>query len=209
MARTNIHHEHKKQELLTSIWELLLQYGYEEMSISLIIKELAISRGAFYHYFKSKEECVDEAIASYIHSTVTQLQAMDIKKDSATHRLQAAIQNAVQLFHNYPIQTQLHTKKQNTVFHQKLMIAFTKHMAFFYADIIQDGVATKEFTTSYPLELAEMILTLSNFYIDIVLFQWDPQSLDRKVEALEELINASLHTKKYTSFFPFYDEGNK
>lgn len=56
MARTKINYNNKKQEILNSVWDILLHYGYGQMIISVIIKELSISRGAFYHYLKSKEE---------------------------------------------------------------------------------------------------------------------------------------------------------
>ncbi|MCC0647065.1 TetR/AcrR family transcriptional regulator [Clostridioides sp. ZZV15-6598] len=203
MARTNVNFDSKKQELLTSIWQVLLKYGYEQMSISIIIKELSISRGAFYHYFQSKEECVDLAIGEYVSQSVTILRNMDNYSECAVIRLQQAIKNGISLFHDNIEQSKVINEPENAIFHQKLMIAFTKYMSPFYASIIKDGVISKEFETSFPLEVAEMLLTLSNFYLDNVLFQWEANSMKNKIKALEELVNKSLGTEKYIAFFDF------
>jgi AcrR family transcriptional regulator len=203
MARTKINFDNKKQEILTSIWNILLKYGYEQMTISIIIKELSISRGAFYHYFQSKEECVDAAIEDYVNRSVSILNNMDNHSECAAIRLQEAIRNGIELFHSNIEEEQVINRPENAVFHQKLMIAFTKCMAQFYSSIIQDGIKTNEFETPYPLEVAEMLLTLSNFYLDSALFQWKEESMKKKIDALEELANKSLGTKKHIAFFQF------
>ncbi|WP_249662401.1 TetR/AcrR family transcriptional regulator, partial [Lysinibacillus fusiformis] len=83
MARTNKNYEHKKNDILIRIWEVLLQYGYEKMTLPIIIKEEGISRGAFYHYFQSKEECVDEAVKLFVENAVVEIKTMDNKTLSA------------------------------------------------------------------------------------------------------------------------------
>lgn len=203
MARTKVNFEKKKKEILHSVWDILFQYGYEGMTISVIIKEISISKGAFYHYFQSKEECVDEAISEYVNSTVAILEDMDTKKDSATIRLQKAIQNGVALFHNKNEQEQFMNQPENAVFHQKLMIAFTKYLSQYYCSIIQDGIENHELETTYPLEVAEMLLTLCNFYLDSALFGWEIESIKTKILALEELANKALGTKEFIPFFNF------
>lgn len=203
MARTNVNFEAKKQDLLTSIWNILLKYGYEEMTISVIMKELSISRGAFYHYFQSKEACVDAAIEEYVNRTVRALESMDVRGEGAPVRLKCAIQNGVMLFHGNVEQDRIINQPENAVFHQKLMIAFTKYLSPFYAAIIDDGIKAGEFDTAFPVEVAEMLLTLSNFYLDSQLFHWKPESIAGKIAALEELANKALNTKEYISFFKF------
>ena len=203
MARTKINFENKKQELLSSIWNILLKYGYRQMTISVIIKELSISRGAFYHYFKSKEECVDAAIIEYVNQYISKIKNMDNHRECATIRLQKAIKNGFILFHENIKQAEIINQPENAIFHQKLMIALTKYMAKFYSCIIQDGIKSREFQTSFPLETSEMLLTLSNFYLDSILFKWEEKNMKNKIAALEELANKSLETKTYINFFQF------
>lgn len=201
MARTNKNYEHKKNDILIQIWEVLLQYGYEKMTLPIIIKELGISRGAFYHYFQSKEECVDEAVKLFVENAVVEIKAMDNKTLSADVRLKMAVQNSISLFHQNKEQDRMMNQPENAVFHQKLMIGLTKYLAPYFAEIIEQGVEEKIFYTNYPLEIAEMLLTLSNFYLDKDLFHWDPETIPYKITAYEELINKGLGTTDNIGFF--------
>lgn len=201
MPRTKINFENKRQELLHAIWEILLKYGYEKTTLSVIIEELGISKGAFYHYFQSKEECADAAIAAYVSRSVPVLQGMDDAGECASVRLQRAILNGILLFHQDAGQDTFMNQPENAVFHQKIMIAFTKYLSPFYSSLIQEGLKNHEFETAFPLETAEMLLTLCNFYLDSDLFHWEPQSREQKINALEALANKALGTKTYLPFF--------
>jgi len=201
MARTNKNFEHKKNDILIQIWEVLMQYGYEKMTLPIIIKELGISRGAFYHYFQSKEECVDEAVKLFVENAVVELKAKDNKTLCADVRLKMAVQNSINLFRQNQEQDRAINQPENAIFHQKLMIGLTKYLSPYFAEVIEQGVEENIFHTYYPLEMAEMFLTLSNFYLDIDLFHWDTKTIPIKITAYEELLNKGLGTTKHIGFF--------
>ncbi len=56
MARPNTHFNNKRDELILIAFQLFTKKGYEETSISDIMKKAEISKGALYHYFTSKEK---------------------------------------------------------------------------------------------------------------------------------------------------------
>lgn len=66
MARPADNHENKKRELLAVAEKLFIVKGYEQTSIDDILKESGISKGGFYHYFKSKDEILSESINNII-----------------------------------------------------------------------------------------------------------------------------------------------
>ncbi|EDW4537606.1 helix-turn-helix transcriptional regulator, partial [Salmonella enterica subsp. enterica] len=37
------------------MWNIFVRNGYENTTLALILKELSIPKGVFYHYFASKE----------------------------------------------------------------------------------------------------------------------------------------------------------
>ncbi|MFC1898189.1 TetR/AcrR family transcriptional regulator [Candidatus Cloacimonadota bacterium] len=51
--------EVRRNEILMKAQELFYTNGYNNTSVSMVIEALGISKGAFYHYFKSKEELLD------------------------------------------------------------------------------------------------------------------------------------------------------
>jgi AcrR family transcriptional regulator len=58
--------ELRKNEIMTAAQSLFYENGYDNTSINLIIETLGISKGAFYHYFKSKEDLLDQLADKFI-----------------------------------------------------------------------------------------------------------------------------------------------
>jgi len=52
----------KRKEILDVAQRLVYTKGYEQMSIQDILNELHISKGAFYHYFDSKQALLEALI---------------------------------------------------------------------------------------------------------------------------------------------------
>jgi AcrR family transcriptional regulator len=59
MARIVKKAAERRSEILLKAQELFYKKGYNKTSVSMVIEALGISKGAFYHYFKSKEELLD------------------------------------------------------------------------------------------------------------------------------------------------------
>lgn len=61
-----------RQKLVNKGYELINMYGYHAVSIDLILKEIKLTKGAFYYHFKNKhhfvEAIINERIAKEIHS---------------------------------------------------------------------------------------------------------------------------------------------
>ncbi len=140
-----------------------MQYGYEKMTLPIIIKELGISRGAFYHYFQSKEECVDEAVKLFVENAVVELKAKDNKTLSADVRLKMAVQNSINLFHQNQEQNMTINQPENAIFHQKLMIGLTKYLSPYFAEIIEQGVEEKFFSHVLSLRNGRNVLDIIKF----------------------------------------------
>ena len=57
--------EVRKQELLNSALDLFAEKGYDHTSINEIIEKVGVTKGAFYYYFKSKEQVLDEIVDKF------------------------------------------------------------------------------------------------------------------------------------------------
>ena len=62
MARSNKHHEANKEALIQIALDLFVENGYENTTITQIMKAANLSKGGMYHYFSSKEEILDAVI---------------------------------------------------------------------------------------------------------------------------------------------------
>lgn len=195
MVRTKKDFAAKRDELLARIWDIFLVNGYASTTLALIRKELSLSKGVFYHYFSSKEECADLAVERYVRLGIDHLRGMELSGMGADRKLVRLMLAGVQFFNPAEEQAEQINASGNAVLHQKLMIALTKQLAPVYAETISQGVAEGVLSTRYPLEAAEMILTLANLYLDRDLFAWSPEAMPHKIQALadamEKIMGAS------------------
>ncbi len=82
-----------KEEIIKKSLELFAEKGYENTSVSDILKEVEISKGGLYHYFASKEEILDniseqfaDTITGYVEAnmseSMTNVQKLKIIEDA-------------------------------------------------------------------------------------------------------------------------------
>ncbi|MFL0250323.1 TetR/AcrR family transcriptional regulator [Clostridium neuense] len=200
MSRTNINFDNKRTELANNIWDIFISNGYENTTLALIIKKLGISKGALYHYFSSKEECADAAIENRVSLLINEISSTDDKNLNAIDRLKRILLASVKA-NNLNQQDEKMNDPSNKIFHQKLMVALIKSFSPIYADIISQGNDEGIFNVKHPLETAEIILTLSNFYLDEDLFKWSSKTMPIKLAAFKETLTKILGTDEKTLDF--------
>lgn len=59
-----------KQKLIDKGYELINMYGYHAVSIDLIIKEVGLTKGAFYYHFENKHQFISEIIKERIEKEI-------------------------------------------------------------------------------------------------------------------------------------------
>lgn len=183
--RTKVHFEESKEKLIQATWKIFLEKGYEKTTLAVIIKELGISKGVFYHYFTDKEDCAKACAAFYAKQCVDQLRLADQKEISAIDRLCDVITGGVNAARENNLDEI--NCEQNLIFHKMFMVALIKQLTPLYEEIFSYGNETKEFQVAYPKETAEMFLTLAQFYMDDQFFGWDgaEEEMMKKANALD------------------------
>jgi len=75
MARTVNDKEHaeRRREILDAAQRMIYAKGYEAMSVQDLLDELGISKGAFYHYFASKQALLEAFVARMTEEGVRQV----------------------------------------------------------------------------------------------------------------------------------------
>ncbi len=73
MVKTAKHRPEKTREIVTISEQLFLEKGFAETTVDDILKRAGLSKGGFYHYFKSKEEVLSESIKMLMQDMLTSL----------------------------------------------------------------------------------------------------------------------------------------
>ncbi len=54
--------EVRRQELIVAAYELFREKGFEQVSVSDIVKKVGLAQGTFYYHFKTKNELLDAVV---------------------------------------------------------------------------------------------------------------------------------------------------
>ncbi len=155
----------KRNAILDVAQRHIATKGYEQMTTQDILEDLQISRGAFYHYFESKQallmglvERVGEQAEQLVLPIVSahEMSAQDklVRFFAVLDQYKRANKDLVFAF------LRVWYADENALFRQKLYLARIKRLALWLAQIIQQGVAEGVFTAPYPDQAARIVISL-------------------------------------------------
>jgi AcrR family transcriptional regulator len=216
MARTVKKAEYtaKRNQILDAAQRLVYTKGYERMTLQDILADVQISSGAFYHYFDSKP-AVLEAFIERIRQAVEQ-PLLPIVHDphlSALDKLQRFFDtlDRLRLAHKTDVVKlgRVWYTDDNAIVRQKVDEAVVKQRAPLLTAIVRQGVREGVFTTTYPDQAGEVVLSLlqgmGNTHAKLLLSLEqegdDLQCIERIVtihaaymEAIERVLGAPPHS---------------
>lgn len=207
MARIVKEYDERKTELLDTAQVLFYQKGYENTSVADIIEAVGIAKGTFYHYFKTKEDLLNQLIERITDTILSQLEIVANDKtlnaidkfnkfyiDAGNYKKEnkQAIIVAARVFHN----------ENNLRLKDKLLKSVIGKSIPLLTPIIKQGVEEGVFKTSYSNHLASLIFSIGFYLRDefsevIVKSTIDKSDIERIVEiymmyqdAIERLLGA-------------------
>lgn len=191
-------HDIRKSEILDAAETLFYSQGYNKTTINDILKVVEIGKGTFYHYFKAKEEVLDEIINRVIEKDVEMAQAVNedntltaaekIFKILVTQQPQES-NNKVQLLEEIQ-------KANNAEIQQKSLVATIIHLTPILADVVSQGVEQGQFVTPYPTETIEFLLSSFQVIFDDGLFNWTEAEIMNKAQAFVYMMELLLGAEK-------------
>lgn len=167
MSRTVKAHEYaeKRNAILDVAMRYIATKGYEQMTTQDILEDLQISRGAFYHYFESKQALL-MGLVERIGEQAEQLVLPVISdrempaQDKLLRFFAILDQYKRENFDLVLAFLRVWYADENALFRHKLYLARIKRLAPWLSQIIREGVAEGVFTTPYPDQAARIIISL-------------------------------------------------
>ncbi len=165
MARIVKEHAVRRNEILDMAQRLVDTKGYEQMTIQDILDGLQISKGAFYHYFDSKQALL-EAIIERMVEAVEQL-ILPMVHDPYLPALEK-FQRFFAVINRYKTTQKTFFLEllrvwyadDNAIYRQKLRAAGVKLVTPWLSVIIRQGIQEGVLTNSYPDQVGEVVLSL-------------------------------------------------
>jgi len=172
----------KRNAILDVAQRLIYARGYEQMTIQDMLDDLQISKGAFYHYFDSKQVVLEglverigegaiQLLLPIVHDPV--LPALDkFRRYLATANRWKVGQKAFFL-----ALLRVWFTDDNAIVRQKLRATAIREIAPLLAEIIRQGNQEGVMTATYPDQIGEVIASLAQDAgetIGVLLLSFDP-----------------------------------
>ncbi len=167
MARIFKEEEYKfrQNEILDAVQGLFYTKSYEQTTIQDILNALQMSKGAFYHYFDSKQDLLEALVER------TSTAALEVIRPIAEDPDLIAMEKFKQFFDAAAawkterkdfLLVLLHAwyADENALLRQKMMLATMNQFTPMLAMIIRQGVAEGVFSIPYPDQIGEVFLSL-------------------------------------------------
>ena len=211
MARIVKEYAVRRDEILEAAQRLIYTKGYEKLTIRDILDELQISNGAFYHYFDAKSmlleaiiERAQDDLDKQFRSVVDDPGLPALEKfrrffdtlDRTRTAQQTLIGDVMRIWF----------ADDNAIVREKTNAVFVERRAPLLNAIVRQGVREGVFTTPYPEQAGQVILSITRGMQDAVLrlilaFEQEPEQLHyideivvvsaASADAIERVLGAS------------------
>jgi AcrR family transcriptional regulator len=160
----------KRKEILDAAQRLVYTRGFEQMSIQVILDELSISKGAFYHYFDSKQALLDGLVERMLDDAEQVLRPILAADLPAIEKLRRYFETGSRWKtdrKSFMIDLlRVWYTDSNALVRQKQEAAAIKWIAPMLAEIIRQGIIEGVFTTAYPDQIGSMVWGLAQGITD-------------------------------------------
>ncbi|RWA73736.1 TetR/AcrR family transcriptional regulator [Mesorhizobium sp.] len=196
MPRVIKHPELRREELLDQAQALFLTQGYDKASLNDVIAAAGISKGAFYHYFPSKEALLEALAERFAKQALAGVQ--DILADPALDPLgrlnallaksrQAKIETAAEAWALF----ETLFRPENLVLFHRINLAASASFSPLLVEIIRQGVADGTFRTFDPEGVADIVMQFGMATHDVIAKAFASGSnadMEIAIEALEKRV---------------------
>lgn len=173
MARTVDEETHalRRDEFLDVAQRLLETKGYERMSVQDVLGELGASKGAFYHYFGSKQALLEAVVDRLADAVAASLAPVAGEPDVAAldklGRFFAALATwKTQRRDLLVALLRVWQSDDNAIVRQKLRPEIADRIAPLLAGIVEQGGREGVFTVTQPDQSAQVIVSLIQDFND-------------------------------------------
>lgn len=209
----NKYPEETEQLILDAALKLFTEKGYEQTSILDIVGEMGgLTRGAFYHHFKSKEEVFFALTDRLFHG----LDPFEKIKEHTTSNGLEKIKSVLKIINESEEYAALQLQVLPLL--QKSPIAFQlffeqqrSDLAVHYAELIEEGINDGSIQAKHPKLTAELFCLICNIWMMPTIY---PQANEEEgwqrfdmAKSLVEFLGLPVLTKELTSRVAITEQG--
>ncbi len=156
----------RREQILHAALQLFGTQGYEETSLQDIIDKAGVSKGGFYHHFRSKADLVEHMAESVMEMALATVEEVVDRPDlTAIEKLNEHTRLVNSRKTESPTEImvilfELYGERKNLLLEDRLFSLGHARLEPLLHKIIEQGVREKVFHVTYPQETAELYVNL-------------------------------------------------
>lgn len=212
MAR-NKYPEITEARILDTATKLFLEKGWEQTTIQDIVDELGdMTRGAFYHHFKSKDEIID-AVTTRIFMGNNPFQKVEEIKDlTGLEKMKYVLKFSLRREDTMQFSQVASSVLNSPISVGKQVLDSINNMAPYFTEYMIEGISDGSICVKHAKQTAETLILLMNIWLTPLLFPSSKEEFQNKYDHLRtmyESIGLPLFDDELQYLFQkLYDEIN-
>ncbi|MEJ6951587.1 TetR/AcrR family transcriptional regulator [Natronospora cellulosivora (SeqCode)] len=162
----NAEGSNRKTQFIHTAYKLFNLKGYQQTSVQDILDEIGLSRGAFYYYFDSKEDLLEEIALNIVNKQLDIPKEIESREDlSALEKINEYIRQLIffkteNLGKYIPMVTEVYGNNKNLELEKKVLKKSEELFKPIIESMIEQGIKEGSFDVSYPGEIASLYIKL-------------------------------------------------
>ncbi|MBS7008690.1 TetR/AcrR family transcriptional regulator [Anaerostipes sp.] len=186
----NKYPEETVQKILDASLKLFLEKGYEETTVLDIIGEMGgLTRGAFYHHFKSKEEVFDTLCEKLFYETNPFDKAKKQKQLNGLEKLKFVLKTSFDETEHQQLSQASMSLMDSPAFLKKL-IESNKELTLMYQELIEEGIQDGSIKTEHAKLVSELFVLLTNFWSVPTIYPMDSEEAWEKFLLIKDIMDS-------------------
>ena len=178
-----------KQEILKTASRLFLERGFENVSIEDVVTEVNLTRGAFYHYFKSREDLFINVKTLDFNENNPFALVKEKKELNALEKLLYVLKSDVRqrLKSDDSLKIELKKLSNNSIVTKNVMQTQVNVVAPHIEMLLVEGNQDGSTSVQYPKQTAQIISLLVSTWLNPYIFKVSFKEYEDKISNLEQL----------------------
>ena len=200
----NKHPEETAKKIIETSLQLFLEKGYDKTTVLDIVSNLGgLTRGAFYHHFKSKEDVLEAIFTKFNVDRHPIQNALTAKVENGLERVKLALKYGIEAnFDNSEVSDVSRLAMQ--LMQKPRFIAEqlngNRETVAILTPMIAEGMADGSIRPGNPKVVTELLMLMINFWLIPNIFPCDMDETITKAEIIDEISEKLLGV-------PLFDDG--
>jgi AcrR family transcriptional regulator len=154
--------EVRQQTIISAALKLFQKNGFDSVRVDDILQQVGLSKGGFYHHFKSREDILRQIVIDEITSTFAGTDDLKIKNDPVAALIELFLKGSTSLGAKEGVLGTLESFASKSIYLDELERQLSLQLKPHIAKIIESGVSAKVFREVDCAATAEIVMAVND-----------------------------------------------